>query len=326
MHRDVVVIGGSAGAVEPLKQVAAKLPPDLPAAVVVVVHIPSSGSSALGSILNRAGGIPAVIPRDGDPLKPGYIYVPTPDRHLEVKDGVLRLTAGPRVNGVRPAVDVLFRSAASSHGPRVIGVVLSGGLDDGSGGLMAIRAAGGVGIVQSPDDAMTPSMPKNAIEAAHPEHVVRGEEIGALIGRLVREPVDTSGTYGTKGGVEMEPVGAEDAPGQVTGLTCPDCHGSIWLQSESDGSIMFACRIGHSYSPETFFDIQSENVENALWAGVRSLEEQVALSAAMASRAQRFRDTESAKRFEHRGRIAQQHGEALRTLLVERSEGVQTES
>ena len=124
----------------------------------------------------------------------------------------------------------------------------------------------------------------------------------------------------------MEPVGAEDAPGQLTGITCPDCHGSIWLQSGSDGSIQFACRIGHSYSPETFVEIQSENVENALWAGVRSLEEQAALSAAMASRAQKFRDAETAKRFEQRGRIAQEHAEALRTLLVGRSEGAPTES
>ncbi len=164
----MIVVGGSAGALEPLKQIAGELPPDLEAAVIVVLHIPASAKSALAPILNRVGGPQAVVPRDGDIVRPGYVYVPTPDRHLEVADGSLKVTSGPRVNGVRPAIDLLFRSAASAYGARVAGVVLSGGLDDGSAGLAAIRHAGGVGIVQSPDEALIDSMPRNAIESQPP--------------------------------------------------------------------------------------------------------------------------------------------------------------
>ncbi|HKC18563.1 MAG TPA: chemotaxis protein CheB [Candidatus Dormibacteraeota bacterium] len=319
MRRDLVVIGGSAGALEPLKQIVSDLPPDLPAAVLVVIHLAATSKSALAPILNRVGGMQAVIPRDGDPIRPGYVYVATPDHHLEVQDGVIRLTKGPRINGVRPAVDVLFRTAARHYGSRVAGVVLSGGLDDGSAGLMAIRAAGGMGIVQSPEDAVVESMPKNAIKVAEPEHVAPADEIGRLIAGAVREPVGAGGTM-DKGGVEMEPVGVKDTPGQVTGITCPDCHGSIWLQTGEGGEVAFTCRVGHSYSPESFFEIQAENVENAVWAAVRSLEEQAALAGVMGSQATRFGDADGAKRFELRQQMADANASTIRTVLLDRSE------
>jgi two-component system chemotaxis response regulator CheB len=319
VRRDLVVIGGSAGALEPLKQIVADLPPDLPAAVLVVIHLATTTKSALAPILNRVGGMQAVIPRDGDPIRPGYVYVPTPDHHLEVHDGVVRLTTGPRVNGVRPAVDVLFRTAARHYGARVAGVVLSGSLDDGSAGLMAIRAAGGMGIVQSPEDAVMESMPRNAIKVAQPEEVAPADEIGRLISGVVQGPVGGRKTI-EKGGVEMEPVGVKDAPGQVTGITCPDCHGSIWLQTGDGGEVAFTCRVGHSYSPESFFELQAENVEDAIWAAVRSLEEQAALSAVMASRATRFGDSEAAKRFERRKDVAEANASTIRTVLLDRPE------
>lgn len=115
-HRDVVVIGGSAGALEPLKQIVKDLPSDLPAAVVVVLHLAATATTSLAPILSHVGGMPAVMPRTGDPIRGGYIYVARPDHHLEIADGHFRFTRGPRVNGVRPAIDVLFRSAASAFG------------------------------------------------------------------------------------------------------------------------------------------------------------------------------------------------------------------
>lgn len=318
MGRDIVVIGGSAGALDPLKEIVTDLPHDLPAAVLVVLHLAATSKSALALILNRIGGLQAVTPRDGDPLRPGYIYVPTSNHHLEVSDGKLRVTRGPRINGVRPAVDVLFQSAAAAYGPRVAGVVLSGGLDDGTAGLAAIRAAGGVGIVQSPDDALIESMPKNAIEVARPEHVMPASEIGAAITRAVREGVAGHAAK-LRGGVEMESVGAGDTPGQLTGMTCPDCHGSIWIETGNAGEVEFRCRVGHAYSPESFFEIQSGNVENALWAGVRSLEEQASLSAAMAARAGRFGDQDQAERYDTRRKIANDNADLLRKVILERS-------
>ena len=182
VDRDIVVIGGSAGALDPLKEIVTDLPSDLPAAVLVALHLAATAPSALAPILSRLGGMQAVAPRDGDKLRPGFVYVGSPDRHLELSDGTIRLTHGPKVNGMRPAVDVLFRSAAAAYGPRVVGVVLSGGLDDGSGGLAAIRAAGGTTIVQSPDDALMESMPRNAIAVASPEHVVPSAKPNAASG------------------------------------------------------------------------------------------------------------------------------------------------
>ena len=320
MGHDVVVIGGSAGALDPIKEIVAELPPDTPAAVVIVVHMAATAKSALAPILNRLGGMQAVTPCDGDALKPGYVYIPTPDRHLELQDGTIRLTRGPRVNGSRPAIDVLFRSAAASYGRRVAGVVLSGGMDDGSAGLAAIRAAGGVGIVQSPEDALMDSMPRNAIAVGSPEHVVPSGRIGELLKKVVNSDGSSGEKSREKGEIEMEVVGVNDTPGEVTGITCPDCHGSIWLQNGDGGQVAFTCRTGHSYSPESFFELQAGNVENALWAGVRSLEEQSSLAAAMASRSNRMQDAQGAERFEKRRRAADRNAEVLRKLLLDRSD------
>jgi two-component system chemotaxis response regulator CheB len=320
VNRDVVVIGGSAGALDPLKLIIQDLPAGLPAAVVVVLHLAAMSRSALAPILNRVGGMQAVTPRDGDELRPGYVYVPTPDHHLELSRDVIRLTRAPRVNGMRPAVDVLFRTAAAAYGPRVIGVVLSGGLDDGSAGLAAIGAAGGLGIAQSPEDAVVDAMPRNAIKVAAPKHVLPAARIGSVIVHEIHGAEDMTEPSKRTGGPGMEAVGAADTAGEVTGITCPECHGSIWLQTGDGGEVALTCRVGHSFSPESFYEIQSENVEDALWAGVRSLEEQAALAGVMASRASRFNDDDGARRYERRREVATDNAEALRRLILERSE------
>jgi two-component system chemotaxis response regulator CheB len=316
-NRNVVVIGGSAGALEPLKEIVSKLPPDLPAAVLVALHIGPNSPSLLVPILNRSGGLVAVSPKDGDPPRPGYIYVAMPDHHLEVTPEGLVNNHGPRVNGVRPAIDVLFKSAATTFGPHVIGVILSGGLDDGSAGVASIRIAGGVTIVQDPEDAVVSSMPANAIQRSAPDHVAPAREIAGLIAKAVSEPAHNNQTK-LKGGITMSgAVGADDQDGLVTGLTCPDCHGSIWMAGSPD-EVTFRCRVGHAYSPEAFFELQSENVESALWAGVRSLEEQAALAQAMARRAERQSDEAARERFEKRRRLAASNAEVLRRLLTVR--------
>jgi len=218
---------------------------------------------------------------------------------------------------MRPAIDVLFQSAAATFGPRVAGVVLSGGLDDGSAGLAAIGARGGVTLVQSPEEATIDSMPLNAIATANPDHVAVAAKIAALLVGAVREPA-LDGAPTKRGGSAMaEAVGADDLDGQITGLTCPECHGSIWMRN-GPGETTFSCRIGHSYSPESFFEMQSENVENALWAGVRSLEEQASLAQVMASRAMRRNEEARRERYEMRRRVATTNAEVLRRLLTER--------
>src|SRR5688572_30825396 len=182
--RDIVVIGASAGGVEALREVVAGLPPQLPAAVCVVTHLPPARESQLARVLARAGPLRVVEVRAETPIEKGVIYVATPNRHLVVAKSVVASEMGPRENRHRPSVDVLFRSAAAAFGPRVIGVVLSGALDDGTAGLQAIKAADGIAVVQDPQDARMPSMPLHALRSVEVDHCVPAEEIGPLLMQL----------------------------------------------------------------------------------------------------------------------------------------------
>jgi two-component system chemotaxis response regulator CheB len=188
-QRDVLVVGGSAGGLEALAQLIPPLPPDLGATVYVVVHIPANGASQLPEILSRWGGLAAAYAVHGEVPLRGRIYVAPPDHHLILGPKRLSVLRGPKENGHRPAIDPLFRSAADIHGRRVIGVILSGSLDDGVAGLAQVKAAGGVAVVQDPQDAVIPIMPRTALAAVEVDHVLPAGEMAALIVRLVREPL-----------------------------------------------------------------------------------------------------------------------------------------
>jgi two-component system, chemotaxis family, protein-glutamate methylesterase/glutaminase len=185
-NRDLVVVGASAGGVEALIRLVGELPPDFGAAVLVVLHLTPDASSNLPAILARAGRLPAAQARDGEPIRPGRIFVAPPDHHLLVRDGRVRLSRAPSENLHRPAVDVLFRSAAMNLDGRTVGVVLSGALDDGADGLRAIAMAGGLAIVQDPGDALVPSMPMSALEAGPVDHILPAHEIGRRLPALLR--------------------------------------------------------------------------------------------------------------------------------------------
>ncbi len=183
---DIVVIGGSAGGVEALKRICEGLPPDFPAAIFVVVHISPTSRSVLPDLLSRAGRLPARHPIDEEVISRGTIYVAPPDMHMLLRPGHVTLRQGPRENRTRPAIDSLFRSAAVAYRSRVIGVVLSGLLDDGSAGLIAIKACGGLCVVQDPDDAIWPEMPRNALAHDNVDHCVPAAELPDLLCRLAR--------------------------------------------------------------------------------------------------------------------------------------------
>ncbi|MGB9378482.1 MAG: chemotaxis protein CheB [Mycobacteriales bacterium] len=305
-RRDIVVIGASAGGVEALRTLVGHLPAGLPAAVLVVLHLPPQSDSALPAILDRCGPLAARIAEHGLPIEPGNIYVAKPGRHLVVADGHLVLTKGPRENGHRPAVDVLFRTAARTFGPRVIAVVLSGALDDGTAGLLAVAARGGVTVAQDPGDAHYPAMPESAIEHAAPDHVLPAEQIAALIDRRCREQVDPDAvpevpigmqTESQMSEFERDPVTSEESPGVPSSLTCPDCAGALFEVGTED-IVRFRCRVGHAWTAESLSEAQGLAFEGALWMAMRSLEERAALGRQMADSARARGNSMSATRFE----------------------------
>jgi two-component system, chemotaxis family, protein-glutamate methylesterase/glutaminase len=319
---EIVVIGASAGGVEALRTIAAGLPGDLPAAVFVVLHLPSGGTSVLPAILQRAGDLPASSALDGEPVEPGRIYVAPPDHHLLVDDDVVRLARGPRENGHRPAIDTLFRSAARSYGSRTIGVVLSGVLDDGTAGLATIKAAGGPTIVQDPDDALYAAMPRAAIAYVDPDHVVDADAIPELVVRLTKEPPrPEADPPGGSDDVLEETLVAVDRgssdqpqPGEPSGFTCPECSGGLW-EARENGVPRFRCRTGHQFSVETLLSEQSQSVEAALWSALRALEERAAMAREMAVRFNRRGHRVTSARWERRADQAVHQAVVVRDLL-----------
>jgi two-component system chemotaxis response regulator CheB len=323
-HRDIVVVGASAGGVESLGRMAASLPPDLPAAILVVLHVPAEGTSLLPSILSRQGPLRAAHAGAGEPVRPGRIYVAPPNRHLLLHDDQLSLGRGPRENSHRPAVDPLFRSAARAVGSRAIGVVLSGALDDGTAGLAAIKALGGVAVAQDPNDALYPAMPTNAIEQVGVDHVVPAAAMGELLATLTGEPASNplDAADGTQVEVEMSEIAAGNAegrrPGRPSGFSCPDCNGVLW-EIDEDEIFRFRCRIGHAWSPESLLAQQNDGIEAALWIALRSLEERGALSRRLSRAATERGHHISAGRFHEQAEEAE-HGAALvRALLADPS-------
>ena len=326
-YHDIVVIGASAGGVEAISSVVAELPRDLRAAVLVVLHT-SRGRSVFPDILMRAGVLPAIHPADGAPVQYGRIYVAPPDHHMVLEGDTVRIFHGPTENGVRPAVDPLFRSAARMYGSRVIGIVLTGSLDDGTAGLAAVKEAGGLTVVQEPAEAFAPSMPRSAMQSVAVDHVLPLREIPPLIRALTRESVQGAGPRRGPHLVPMEPdlgevplaVNAEDRPGAVSVFSCPECHGTLW-EAEHGGILRFRCRVGHVYSPESMLATQTDSVDRALWIALRSLEERAALTRRLSDRAQARRHTWMSRAFEERARAAEEHANVVRQLLMNRAAG-----
>src|SRR5215813_13390736 len=282
-RRDVIVIGASAGGVEALRAVVSALTPDIPAAVCVVLHVPPGAPSALPAILGRAAPMPVRAAVDGEPLRPGRVYVAPADRHLLIIDHRIRLSRGASENGHRPAIDPLFRSAAYTFGPRTVGVVLSGTRDDGAGGLLAIAQRGGVAVVQDPEDALHPSMPRAALELVRTEHVLPAAKIGALLSEFALTevpdgPADDDPTLAAEVAIsDMAPLTTDEFFNEPAGFGCPACGGALY-ELPSNKIPRYRCRVGHAWSPESLLDEQSAALEGALWTALRALEERAALA------------------------------------------------
>lgn len=281
MRRDVVVIGASAGGIEALKSLVAELPEGFPASICVVLHTSPEAPGILDAILRRAGRLPTRAVRAPERLRPGHVYVAVPDHHLVVEPSVVRGTRGPRENRFRPAVDPLFRSAAQTYGPRVIGVILTGGLDDGTAGLWAVKQLGGLAVVQDPADALVPSMPQSALGNVNVDHCVPLAAMPALLVRLTAKNLAEEGGYTVPEPMQIEVKIAQEDPALAAGVerlggpsryACPECHG-VLLEVKDGDRARFRCHTGHAYSAESLIADFDDKIEEALWNSVRALQE-----------------------------------------------------
>ena len=319
-RRDTIVIGASAGGVEALGTLMRGLPSTLPASVLVVLHLMSGGRSMLPQILSRSGQLAARPAGDGERIVPGQVFVAPSDRHMLVCDGELRVIRGPRENGHRPAIDPLFRSAARSLGPRVIGVILSGLLDDGAAGLAAVKERGGLAIVQDPEDALFDAMPRAALAATEVDWALPVREIPEVLTRLAGEPVEHGALEpgpGEPDRVERDPSALRLVDGSPTALSCPACGGAMWEVLE-DGTLRFTCQVGHAYSPQSMLSEQGSAVESAMWSAIRILEERSQLLNRMADR----QHGKARQRFQQRAGEAEDHARRIRAVLLDHSDNL----
>jgi len=268
-QRDVIAVGASAGSLDTLRAIAEGLPPDYSGTVFVVAHVGQS-RSILPELLRKSGRLGASHPREVEPIRKGHIYVAPPDRHMLIEDGKVCLSRGPREHFTRPAIDPLFRSAARICGPRVVGVVLSGGGSDGAVGLAAIQNAGGLAIVEDPSDAAFPDMPRTAASISRPHFIVRRAEIPALLVRLSAEAVSVASAPVRGGGpVHME---FDDFERPIT-FSCPECGGALRLKLKN-GVEEYGCHVGHRFGTTELLEAQSEGVEKGIYVALRMLNEQ----------------------------------------------------
>jgi two-component system chemotaxis response regulator CheB len=329
-RRDIVVVGASAGGVQALQALVRGLPPDFAACMLVVVHVSPTGQSVLPMILSQAGRLPAEHARDNQRVEQAHIYVAPPDHHLTLKPhGRLAVSRrGPRENGFRPAIDPLFRTAARRYGARVIGVILTGGLDDGTLGLAHIKEHGGVAVAQDPAEAVFPSMPQSAINHVDVDHVLPVAGMASLLVRLVREPLP-AGAVAEGAQSVAESAGQRDVAeagrarllsavdrGPPSNITCPECGGTLWELSDHS-VVRYECHVGHSYTADSLLEGKSQELEATLWSALRALEESAELRRRLAVRMRNAPLPLQGLRedYQRQAEEAEERASALRTLL-----------
>jgi two-component system chemotaxis response regulator CheB len=288
---DIIVIGASAGGVEALKLLLRDLPDDLPASIFVVLHLAEGGPSLLDSILAKVTKLVVQSATDKMRIRRRNIYIAPPDHHLLVERNRVRVIRGPKENRHRPAIDPLFRSAAWAYGPRVIGVILSGTLDDGTAGLWAIKSSGGVAMVQDPAEALYPSMPQSALRHVEVDYTLTLSGLAKQIDASARQPVNGNGRHAVPDKIEAETnflfeqadFDAMNQIGKPSSLTCPACGGSLWELQDGD-FVRYRCHTGHAFTAESLVSEQSEVIESALFSAIRSMEEKAATLRNIANR------------------------------------------
>lgn len=334
MNRDIIVIGASAGGIDALRTLLGGLPRELEAAVFVVMHVAADSPGILARILQEGCALPVAHARDGEEIRRGRVYVAPPDCHLLVERDRVRVSNGPRENLCRPAIDPLFRSAAYVFGPRVVGVVLTGRLDDGTAGLWAVKRRGGAAVVQDPDDATYPSMPRSALRYVEVDEVGPVAALAPVLARLAGEsaPADGGGQASRQMEIETR-IATEDNAlkagvldlGPFTPYTCPECHG-VLVSLEEGGVPRFRCHTGHAYSLDSLLAAVTASMEDTLRGTVRAMEEGILLLEHVARHArENTPGGAGAEAFERRAEVAAEVAEMVREAAM-RNRALSTEA
>jgi two-component system chemotaxis response regulator CheB len=322
VRRDVIVVGGSAGSGAVLRRVLPALPADLPAAIFVVTHIGPAGTPYLIEHLRQACELAVTVAVDGQPIEQGHVYFAPGDHHMLVFPGVIRLGRGQRENMARPAVDPLFRSAALAFAGRVIGLVLSGCLNDGAAGLFAIERRGGLAMAQHPLDAEAPSMPQAALDACQFGEAVRAADLAAALQRHVGEPASADAPPSPELELEVRialgsrlgaaPLGQLAEP---SALSCPHCHG-VLSELRTPGPLRYRCQTGHAFTAETALAAQQTEIDEALMIALRVMEERVTLTRRMGREARDHGRDAMAETYEARADEYARYAAVLREAAV----------
>lgn len=332
-QRDIVVVGASAGGVNALKQLVSELPVGFPASIFIVQHTSPTSPGLMADILESLCALPVTFPRDGEAIQSSHVYVAPPDYHLVLEEGRIRVTRGPRENRFRPSIDVLFRSAAWTYGPRVIGVVLTGYLDDGASGLYAIKERGGLAVVQTPEDAEVPDMPLNALRRVRADEIVPLSQIARSLTYFVAESLTDSGGNAVSENetkkdelkrMEIEVAIAREvqsvdkgilALGEPSLFACPECHGVLLKIKEGAGT-RFRCHTGHAYSLDALLIEISQSVEESLWNSLRAIEETELLLDHMAAHLSQSNDAAALKLIEEQMQQSKRQQQLVRQALM----------
>jgi two-component system chemotaxis response regulator CheB len=325
--RDIVAIGCSAGGVDALPRILQQLSPDLGAAILIVQHIAPTSTPHLAAILGRTSRLSVDWAEQGAQIVPGRVYVAPPDAHLLVTDGHIRLTKGARENHSRPSIDKLFRSVAAEYAGRVVGVLLTGMLDDGVAGLRAIHEAGGVAIVQDPADAAFAELPRRALVAFDPDRVLPIDAIGGAITAIVGErasAVTAPRDLALEARIDREAPASPEMMGELgtqTAMSCPECHGPMW-QVGDEAVRRFRCYLGHAVTARELLHASAAEVESALWSAVRALNDRATTLETLATDAARVGNHQSAETYASRARETRQQAELARRFMLDLSGSV----
>jgi two-component system chemotaxis response regulator CheB len=281
--RDIIVIGSSAGGVFALQEIVASLPLDFDASIFIVQHVSPDSQSLLPKILSHKGRLKAVHPSDGEVIEKGMIYIAPPDRHMIIEGNRILIKKGPKENRFRPSIDALFRSAAYNYGARVVGVILTGMLDDGTSGMWSVKRLGGTGIIQRPEEAAYPSMPTSVLEYVKIDYILPLSEIADKLNELANVPIEVLAESEIPElkmmKTEIEIAAQKNAfekgvlkLGELSPLTCPECNG-VLVKLREGNLVRYRCHTGHAYLSSSLLTDLTESVDVKLWQSLKSLEE-----------------------------------------------------